>query len=528
MNLLTDRWLSIRRRDGGSQRISLLQIADASIAPTDIVAARPDFRSALHQLVIGLLQTGFAPQDTEEWVELWQEGPSPEGLAERLQAWQDAFELDPEAGPAFMQDLDPLAQAEPVKIARLLIDNPGDKTVADSNDHFIHAGGVEHMCPACAATALFTLQINAPSGGAGHRVSVRGGGPLTALCVPGGKEDEVFSLWKRCWVNVLPKDFLGYRGFKQREDVMPWLGPTRTSETSGASDTTPAQVHELQVYWSMPRRIRLDWSAAQAGVCDLCGEFSARCISQYRTQPWGVNYTGDWVHPLTPYSYDAKQNNLPLSIKGQRGGIGYRDWAGLTLGNPARTPEASANVRFFARIPKRLDGIRKARLWCAGYDMDNMKSRCWYDAMLPMPTLPPAELPALLAAVTRVLGAANDLAFQLRRAVGNASREGKADPVVGQSFWDESKEIFYRTFLDQAMLTAPNDSRAMARLFDAWLLKVTRLTLQLFDRWVLAVPELQRMEQVVEARARLHKSFYLGKCLELRKEIAAWTEEVVG
>lgn len=526
MNLLYDPWIAVQCRNGTEQRIIPAQITDAAIDAIDIVAPRPDFRGALFQMLIGLLQVAYAPKDIDDWIERWECPPTPETLKEKFAVWEAAFVLDPVSGPAFFQDLDPLMGTESAEIARLLIDSPGDKTIQDSNDHFIHGGGVEAMCPACAATALLTLQINAPGGGAGHRVSLRGGGPLTTLRIPRDTPQRATSLWQRLWANVLPQAHLNYPKPRRREDLFPWLAETRTSDPHGAGDTTPEEVHPLQAYWSTPRRIRLDWTNAVPSVCSLCGRNGDPCVRQYRTRPYGVNYSGAWVHPLTPYSYDPKQADLPISIKGQRGGIAYRDWMGLALGNAARNPAAARVVSAFNGEAGLPPDARDMRLWCFGYDMDNMKSRCWYDGTLPLPTVAPEALPLLAEAVRRVLEAAGELAFAVKRAVGAAVHpEGTGDPAVSQSFWQESEAAFY-IFLEGAMRSGLEDERQLAMQYSEWLSKASRLALLLFDRWVLATPVQDGdMRRTVEARVSLQRACYGGKCKALRLWVAARQEE---
>ena len=131
---------------------------------------------------------------------------------------KDAFELYNPDGPAFMQDFD-LLDGEFKKIVALLIEAPGGKTIKDNLDHFVKRNQINGLCSSCVATALFTLQTNAPSGGVGHRVGLRGGGPLTTLLMSDNTED---ALWKKLWLNVLSQDELV--GAKQIDSsVMPWL-----------------------------------------------------------------------------------------------------------------------------------------------------------------------------------------------------------------------------------------------------------------------------------------------------------------
>jgi CRISPR type I-E-associated protein CasA/Cse1 len=112
------------------------------------------------------------------------------------------------------------------RIGDLLIDLPTGKTVRDNTDFFIKRGQFKMLCPACAGTALLTMQINAPSGGQGHRTGIRGGGPLTTLILAD-------SLWSTCWLNVLVRGaFLRQTGNPAKNspsDQFPWLAATRTN-----------------------------------------------------------------------------------------------------------------------------------------------------------------------------------------------------------------------------------------------------------------------------------------------------------
>jgi hypothetical protein len=67
-----------------------------------------------------------------------------------------------------------------------------------------------------ANAALLTLQINAPAGGAGHRVSVRGGGPLTTLRLP---RDPEAGLFHRLWSNVVPVENISPEEPRDRADA---------------------------------------------------------------------------------------------------------------------------------------------------------------------------------------------------------------------------------------------------------------------------------------------------------------------
>src|SRR5690554_574084 len=255
MNLLHDPWLPFRARDESITYRSPLAIADPDIV--DLALPRADFQGAAYQWLIGLLQTALPPKDHDGWLDRVAKPPSREALEAAFKPLAPAFELDGD-GPRFMQDRDLLEDAKPTSVSGLLIDSPGGNGLKLNTDHFVKRGRVEAICPDCAALALFTLQINAPAGGAGYRVGLRGGGPLTTLVMPDSAES---SLWQRLWLNVMPSQFLSRQGKAEApcsddDTLFPWMGPTRLSDKKGAL-VVPDDMHVLHAYWAMPRRFRL-------------------------------------------------------------------------------------------------------------------------------------------------------------------------------------------------------------------------------------------------------------------------------
>ncbi|MHB8249672.1 MAG: type I-E CRISPR-associated protein Cse1/CasA, partial [Acidithiobacillus sp.] len=244
MNLIYDPWIPVRRADGSRETIAPWQLTE-SIASNPIVTVaspRPDFDGALTQFLIGLLQTTCAPLNVFTWRKWRREAPAPESLRERFAAVAHVFELEGEV--AFMQDYCPAELTNELEIAALLIDAPGENTLEQNKDHFIKRNGVTHLCPACVATALFSLQTNAPSGGKGYRTGLRGGGPLTTLVL--GK-----TLWETCWLNIIDTAarHQGDEGGKKdgEADRFPWLALTRISEAKPpAGITTLVDVHPDQ------------------------------------------------------------------------------------------------------------------------------------------------------------------------------------------------------------------------------------------------------------------------------------------
>lgn len=512
MNLITDAWIPIIRQNGAHDLIAPWQIAEADNPVIEINAPRPDFRGALYQLLIALLQTCFAPEDEDEWQDYWDETPETEKLQVCFEKVSFAFELDNPEGEAFLQDYD-LSDGESKAIAALLIEAPGGKTLKDNLDHFIKRGQVNQLCPSCTATALFTLQTNAPSGGVGHRVGLRGGGPLTTLILP---KNPPATLWQKLWLNILSQNEIEPAETIDAQ-VFPWLGKTRVSDKG--QKTTPVDVHPLQMYWGMPRRIRLA-ETVNDGVCDLCGNPAESLYRTYRTKNYGTNYDGAWVHPLTPYRFDPKKVNLPLSLKGQQGGLGYRHWLGLVLQDAENGDEAATITQFYNEERGRaIQDYGSAALWCFGYDMDNMKARCWYESRFPIYRLSDKQKANLLDWAGELVHTAKEAVKMLRTEVKSAwfrrPEDAKGDmSQIDAQFWQATEADFYLLLEQLAML--PGDTRrAPAEIYASWFHTLRKHIFQVFETATLeTIPEDLDLKRIINARNTLGQKFHGNKTIK--------------
>lgn len=377
MNLIDSPWIPVFRKDGSIDRITPAGITNQLTENPALALAypRPDFNGSMMQFLIGLLQTAFAPRDEMEWQRRFDNPPSPDELQAAFARYRHAFELDGD-GPRFMQDLTLKPDKKEEKnIEGLLMDGPGDQTLKLNKDFFIKRGPLQVFCPFCAAAALFTLQTNAPSGGAGHRTSLRGGGPLTMLVSP---DQAHASLWSQLWPNVLKTDapLTGDYHKTDISDIFPWMAASKTSEAG--QEIHPQHCHPYQMYWAMPRRIRLDLSTCMSGNCALCGEVSSFHISSYFTKNYGPNYKGGWLHPLSPY-YKNKEEFLPFHAKSD--GICYRHWPKWTFENPT-TGSLPPSILAPFRGNRHLGDQLRLRIF--GYETENMKVLRWHEAIQPL------------------------------------------------------------------------------------------------------------------------------------------------
>ena len=483
MNLLRNPWMPVRDAQGQRTWIRSDQLADPQWVAFD--ADRPDFNGALAQFAIGLLQTTTPAMDSIEWRRLFNNPPDGAALQRWLEPVVAAFDLDGD-GPRFMQDLSLGTDGVAVNaISALLIDTPGENATKNNTDHFVKRGLAQALCPACVATALFALQLNAPAGGAGHRTGLRGGGPLTTLVLgpPGGY------LWHDLWMNVQDRvAFLAQGGGAETaapQLSFPWMGAISAIQAE-KGELAPAQVHPAHVFWATPRRIQLDVDQRTKGHCATCGQASDLLVSSYRTKNYGLNYKGDWNHPLSPY-YESKEGWLPLHP--QPDGLGYKHWLGWLLGvstdksaiRPARIVDRAM------QLPHRQTGGH-LRLWAFGYDMDNMKARCWYEATVPMYALADCEREMrqhIQAEVASWLAGARLAASCLRGAVKDAwfSADARGDfSHVDTAFWSATEQAFYKHL--QALIEAARTAAEFLALptRQAWHATLTRQALRLFDQ----------------------------------------------
>ncbi len=486
-NLLTAYWLPVRRVSGARLLIRPAEIADGVDGGDPILAIdwpRADFRIATLEFLIGLLAIACPPRDGDAWFDGWTSPPTAAALDAAFAPLAHAFDLDG-PGPRFLQDFETLdAESEPVE--RLLIEAPGGSTIGKNTDLLVKRGRARSLSRASAAIALFTLQSWAPAGGAGNRTGLRGGGPLITLVQP-----DRATLWHRLWANV-PEGSAPAAGDLPR--ILPWLAPSLTSE--GSRVVTPeADAHPLQAFWGMPRRIRLDFAAAAAPVpCDLSGEPDAVQVTGWRQRPRGANYAA-WgrLHPLTPH-YQPKPGGEWLPMHPQPGGIGYRHWLGLVVGDGQRLPAATIGAW---RAGRRLDAGegRGTRLLAAGYDMDNMKARAFVESEMPLPGADAGQQPRLDLLAADLVQAAELAAGLLRSAVRNAlfspgakvklDAEGFAS--LRERLWAQTEADFFAALSRSTAAHEVEEGAEPERA--AWATRLRTLSLALFDEAAPLSPE---------------------------------------
>ncbi|SEH05470.1 type I-E CRISPR-associated protein Cse1/CasA [Candidatus Venteria ishoeyi] len=509
-NLITAPWLPVLRADNSEQWIAPAAInQDYENNPVmRLNAPRADFNAALMQFLIALLQTAHTPENNHAWRVYARKPPTAEQLGQWFEPLIPAFYLDGD-NARFMQDLETLAGQAPLPISALLIDTMGSKT------HFVKDFPKQGLHPYLAAMSLLTLQLNAPSGGAGHRTSLRGGGPLTTLVLT----ETPRPLWDNLWLNVLTQnEHWGDTdvAYTQIEEVFPWMQATRCSDKESTSPvTSTVDVHPLQVYWATPRRIYLDFPQTAAGNCALSGLESEQLVSQYRTKNYGANYEG-WQHPFSPHSISP--DNPPLCLH-PNGAINYRHWMGLISEKPSKKNTVVRPARVVSAFASRTRQQTRLHLWASGYDLDNMKPRAWYESIFPLYAFADDEQGRknkneFYSAVNNMIIAASDFSSAIKTCLKEAWFE-KGDPrlkkadmaFIDNAFWHDTEADFYQKLQQLYQADIQVQKREHWR---RWHQQLVGYSLLQFDRWADCQQLLKQHnpKRIAKARQKLQKLFY--------------------
>ncbi|MGD9818924.1 MAG: type I-E CRISPR-associated protein Cse1/CasA, partial [Desulfomonilaceae bacterium] len=325
--------------------------------------------------------------------------------------------------------------------------------------------------------------------------------------------------WNTISLNTLPKNLFernvgGNPDLVTASDIFPWMAKTRVSDFKAGKDTTPLDVNPLQTFWATPRRIRLKVEEDTQALCDLCHEASRKIIRTYVTKNYGINYVGHWNHFLTPHYRDKDSVLHPRHASSK--GITYRDWLGLIVNDQEKGYEAAYRIRQFLESDYCED--KQLRLWAFGFDMDNMKAKCWYEGVMPIVTVSINIREKYENETMRLVKSAQAVGANLTSAIKKSwftrTSEIKSDPSnVDRLFWIRTESIFYNSLnlLKEALeKKEPNEG-----VLRAWHKKITSQALDIFDETVLSGQfEQEDTKRMVKARNELIKFNWSKKIME--------------
>jgi CRISPR system Cascade subunit CasA len=486
-NLLTDPFFPVVTSRGHHKWLSYayLAVVDSNDYPAEIGWPRADFNIAAFEFAIGVATLAFRPLRRTDWLSLWNSPPQVHDVLTALAPFAHAFELDGD-GPRFMQEFGGLdGEAKPIEA--LLIDTPGVKGQDKNADLLTHRARYPALGLPAAAMALYALQQFAPSGGAGNRTSMRGGGPLTTLVLPGAEQGVRAPIWRTILANVV-EDARNEIDDEELPKVLPWLAPTIVSDKAHGERVvaeTDTEVHPLQAFFGMPRRMAL--RIAGGGPCPMTGVEGA-LVDAFTQKPWGMNY-GPWRHPLTPYR-QQKEGAEPYSVKPKSARFGFRDWTTVVVGekmgvlaHPAKTISAARSER---RRLLRGDAGADALVRAGGWAMKDMTAVTYLAAEQPLHLAASEEAQnALDLSAMKFARAADFVASILISALRVALFSEGAKPALGEGVFDGARAAFFEASegdfhaaLDSLIEIPEGASETQAR---DWLRVMTRAAFVAFD-----------------------------------------------
>jgi CRISPR system Cascade subunit CasA len=394
LNLINEPWIPVIDKEGIRRTIAPWEMTDPSFVRPDW--PRADLNIACLELLIGLVFMADPPKDIDDWEDRSQ--PDQDRLRERLAAYAPAFNLLGE-GPRFLQDLDPFSGVA-LSLDALFVDSAGAKTAKDNADLMTHRNRYNSLDLPLASIALYAFQAHAPSGGAGNRTSMRGGGPLVTLIDPGD------GLWSLVWANVP-------YGKASKINQLPWMRPTNLSDKSPPMETFPpnGQQFSVEAFFGMPRRLRL-----------ISGDSEVTGVIQ---KPHGTKYAV-WKHPLTPY-YQTKPGEVALPVHPRAGHFGYRHWRGTIVATA--DADLTSRASCVDTYETRTDGV--ARIIVAGWAMENMKPLDFIHSTQPF--IKNSEEKIII--LSGMIVAADSAALALRSSLKPVLSEGESREAEREGFF---------------------------------------------------------------------------------------------
>jgi CRISPR system Cascade subunit CasA len=494
------------RASGRKDRISIAGLTSEFEADpvTKLDMLRPDLQAAALQLLIGLANLSFQPDDVEGWHELWMNPLSPEQLREAINPWDPYFTLDAPSGPRMFQDYDMVTgvlENDPdiVPARELLIDG--------KHEHFAVDAGTGVLCRRIAGFALQTLQTEASSGGRGHRKSLRGGSALTTLIRPGprreGGAETLYDL-------VLANMRQGSRpSSNAAADILAWLKPIIPGKKRV---TTPEDGHVLTESFATPRRIKLIIEPnSDNRACDLTGDVDDYVVTGYVRLPDGPIYAG-FRHNLSPY-YRKKAEHALAAVQGPNRRMSFEDWSASRFRSTDGNQEPATVVTNF--LMSRLANIepparRGARMQISGYAMDNAKVLRFHEEVMPVHVPSDTaddqalkDLSDRLVQATKAVEAI--LAVQVRRALYRdkdpAAKTSSSVHRSREKLWIALDEAFHGSMAKAAQDTS---EAFIDQIENQWKDDLKEAALNTFDSLVVIDDRLtQHPDRVVRARNTL-------------------------
>ncbi len=153
----------------------------------------------------------------------------------------------------------------------------------------------------------------------------------------------------------------------------------------------------------------------------------------------------------------------------------------MTTSEPARVVHEYLDI-----CSNKLLDEEQLRLHIFGYDMDNMKARCWYETTFPIYTLESEILKIFIARTEILIQTATDAASMVRSCIKESwfKRPGDAKgdtAFLVEAFYNHTEAEFFSSLRQlKEQLKAGEDGKEVWR---SWHRTLHHTTLDLFDYW---------------------------------------------
>lgn len=445
-NLLNEKWIPVSDKEGNIHVISCSEITDPRWV--DLAPPRADFRGALYEFLIGILQTTSTPSE-RKWKEWMVAPPSKEILQTNFDQISDAFNLDGD-GYRFLQDSSTELSGTK-RIEQLLLEAPGDQTLKHNKDHFLKRPDfASYLSYEMIAMALITRAQYDPGFGGGFRGALRGPGALVSIL----KRDN---LWETLWINVLVKDDFNRDITLPEKDNLPslfaWMGPCQTSE-KGTLPVSQEDVHPFASFWGAPNRVRIDFQSDIDQRCLISGEKIIKGASSLTAQRYGTNYEGRFFHPLSPFTFNP--DDSPPTFYFTRGkqlsgrGSTFRSWLGVGVPNPKRHVSSAETIkRYRASKDRRAFDVR---ISCYGFELRQALALAWHEIEFPCLDFGEEDTGPVSNFASQLVQSADIAVLNLRSAIQRAlyeknvdgKWEGGSTSISGKTFWQQTEANFWQ------------------------------------------------------------------------------------
>ena len=398
----------VERPSGTLDTLSLAETLQQAHQIHTLYEPSPLIVTAVHRLLVAILQDIYQPQETPDLVAIWRTGHfEPARITAFGEAYEDRFDLFSEEAP-FLQTADlnrQPAKGDKAKPVGYLLQ---EQTVGTAVTHYNHAyDDSQIFCSHCAAKGLLVIPPFASSGGAGIKPSINGVPPIYVL--PGG--DTLF----QSLVASLTTSQSNFQPGSHKDDLVWWQRPLPVVITEKEEVRRVGYLHSL----TFPaRRVRLH-PTPMSTACTRCGQqttwgVQTMVYAMGQSRPKKAPF---WRDPFAAYRIPKKADDAPLPVRPVEGRSLWREFATLFLPDKANESGLKAlqpaileqfnevwqqdrNVLPYTGIPLRTIGLRT--------DM-KMKIFEWEEAGFAIP-------PRLLTDT--------DAAYYIRQGIDFAQRAG--------------------------------------------------------------------------------------------------------